>query len=590
MIRQTVAGRYDLEYELGAGTLATVYQALDVPRRQVVALKLFARHLCADEGVRQALLDHARKLGELDHPNVARVLGAGVDDGQVYVVTELVQGGSVRALMNSTDRLLPDRGIEIASQVAEALEAAHRLDIVHGDLRPENVLLDSSGNAKVTDFGWADVFEGAGVIESPALPRRAAYLAARQRAGTGAPADVYLLAALLYEMLAGRIPPAPPRPRPPAAYSPRPFNPGVPVWLERVVAYALGDDPSRRYRHAAALRMALQAPSVAPIPASVPYSLASVRRGPTVRGVLQGVGRALLRLLLIGVPTLAGGFVVAAVLTTFFVGKLVLAGPVSDLAEVDAPSFVGMSLTDAQEKAMSLGLTVARSSERPTTDRPKDTVLNQWPVPGTSVRRGTVIRLAVSSGLTVPGVVGKSVDDARRDLEAAGWQVGVTDAMPTLWAAPGTVVQQSPSPEEMAPDKGPIKLTLAALPPNLAERRPVRVSSGTNVDAAVDGNVDTSWNSSAQAPGWIEMSLDGPHTVQRVELVAAMKPDGWAAHEVWVVDSNGKEQRVHVFGGEWRDGQVLSQTFAPGIADVVKVRIVTPGSVSYPAWREIRIY
>lgn len=590
MIRQTVGGRYDLEYELGAGTLGTVYQALDLRERRAVALKLFSRHLCADATVREALLDHAGKLTALEHPYVARVLDAGVQDGRVYVVTELAEGGSVRKLLNSTDRLLPSRGLEIAGQVAEALQAAHRLEIVHGDLRPENVLLDAAGNVKVTDFGWADLLEDAGVAESSEFPARAPYVAIRRRAGSGAPADVYLLAALLYELLAGRLPPTPAAPRPPSAYSPRPFNPAVPAWLERVVAYALGDDPSRRYRHAAAFRMALQAPSVAPLPATVPYTLANARRGPTLVGVLRGIGAAIGRLLLIGLPAIVGGVVVAAVLTTFFVGRLALAGPVQDLAQVETPSFVGMSLSDAQEKAMGLGLTVARNSERPTDDRPKDTVLNQWPVPGTSVRRGTIIRLSVSSGLRVPSVVGKSQDDARRDLQAAGWQVGFVNTTPTLFSPPGTVVQQTPAPGDTAPDKGVIALVVAELPPNLAQGRPIRASAGSNAGAVVDGNLETYWNADAQAPQWVEIDLGGAHTIQKIELVARMKPDGWAAHEVWVVDSAGKETRVHTFGGEWKDGQVLSQTFSPGLPNVVKVRVLTTGSVSYPAWREIRIY
>ena len=200
-------GRYKLGAALGHGSLGVTYRAEDTLLQRPVAIKMLADRYADDPVFRERFMAATAAAGRLIHPHIVTVLDAGVVDGHPFVVMELVEGHSLRARLNERGPLPIADSQRIALQLAEGLALAHRQGVIHGDIRPENVLLDEHGNAKLTDFGFVRAAVATDVTLLGTV-QRAAYsppeLPIRER-GDG-PTDVYALAVVVYEMLCGATP------------------------------------------------------------------------------------------------------------------------------------------------------------------------------------------------------------------------------------------------------------------------------------------------------------------------------------------------------------------------------------------------
>jgi serine/threonine protein kinase len=147
-------GNYDILDKLGEGGMGEVWRARDARLSRTVAIKLLSSEVAADPSRRQRFEQEARALGALNHPNIVGVYDVGQQDGQSYIVSELVEGESLRKIIDHGP--LPARKLlDIATQIADAIAAAHALSIVHRDLKPENIMLTRDGRVKVLDFGLA---------------------------------------------------------------------------------------------------------------------------------------------------------------------------------------------------------------------------------------------------------------------------------------------------------------------------------------------------------------------------------------------------------------------------------------------------
>jgi eukaryotic-like serine/threonine-protein kinase len=295
-----ILGRYRVERRLARGGMGVVYLAHDSRLDRPAALKLLPRHLSRDEMARRRFEDEARAASALDHPNIATVYEIGDGpDGRVFIAMAYYEGDT---LQEEIDRgpLPVSRAVSLATQVADALAAAHRRGMVHRDVKPGNVLVTPEGVPKLLDFGIAK-FSAEGLTRTGVRPGTVAYMSPEQtRGGPVDPrADVWALGATLYEMLAGRRPF--PAERGDAAIfairhdEPEPIEqvrPDVPEETARVVARCLHKDPDRRYGDAAELFEALRGMGPG----------ASVRRGVGSRRLRAQplAGGALLALLLAG--------------------------------------------------------------------------------------------------------------------------------------------------------------------------------------------------------------------------------------------------------------------------------------------------
>src|SRR2546423_7277472 len=158
-----LGGRYRLEARIGRGGMSTVYRAFDTVLERTVAIKLLHREIATDSDQLERFRREARAVAQLSHPHIVGVIDAGEEDGRPYIVFEYVEGETLKDRIRRLGRLPVDEAIAYAIEIARALGAAHARGIVHRDVKPQNVLIDEQGSAKVTDFGIARSLDDEGL-------------------------------------------------------------------------------------------------------------------------------------------------------------------------------------------------------------------------------------------------------------------------------------------------------------------------------------------------------------------------------------------------------------------------------------------
>src|ERR671935_1978076 len=163
VIGTLIGGRYRLEEQIGSGGMSTVYRAFDPTLERWVAIKLMHRDISHDPDQLERFRREARAVAQLNHPHVVTVIDAGEDDGAPYIVFEYVEGETLKDRIRRMGRLPVPEAVAYAIEIARALAAAHAQRLVHRDVKPQNVLVDIEGRAKVTDFGIARSLEAQGL-------------------------------------------------------------------------------------------------------------------------------------------------------------------------------------------------------------------------------------------------------------------------------------------------------------------------------------------------------------------------------------------------------------------------------------------
>ena len=201
-------GRYRLDAQIGAGGMSTVYRAFDTTLERQVAVKLMHREIASDSDQLERFRREARSVAQLNHPHIVGVIDAGEEDGRPYIVFEYVEGETLKERIRRMGRLPIDEAIAYSIEIARALGAAHARNIVHRDIKPQNVLVDEEGSAKVTDFGIARSLEEEGLTADGRVLGTTDYVSPEQALGhhVNGQSDIYSLGVVLYEMLTGDVP------------------------------------------------------------------------------------------------------------------------------------------------------------------------------------------------------------------------------------------------------------------------------------------------------------------------------------------------------------------------------------------------
>jgi serine/threonine-protein kinase len=434
-----LAGRYQLGEVIGQGGMAEVHRGRDVRLGRDVAIKLLRADLARDPSFQGRFRREAQAAAALNHPAIVAVYDTGEDhSGGVvtpYIVMEYVEGRTLRDVLATEGRLLPQRALEITAQICAALEQAHVAGIVHRDIKPANVMLTTAGEVKVMDFGIARAVTGssATMTQTAAVIGTAHYLSPEQARGehVDARSDIYSTGCLLYELLTGGPPFAGDTPVA-VAYQhvredpvpPSRIEPDVSESIDAIVLTAMAKNPANRYQSAADMRADLdRALAGQPVEANPVYAEESAGLLPPppttvlVRQPPPRRGRAL-----------AYTMLAVATLLVFFVALLLARSLLSGSnGDVNTPNVIGQSFEDARATLIASGLKVGEVKHSYSTTVPADTVISQTPEPQILLSKGAAVDLEVSLGIhyvTVPtNLVGLTQSDASKNLAAVGLKV-----------------------------------------------------------------------------------------------------------------------------------------------------------------------
>ncbi|MFI2313884.1 serine/threonine protein kinase [Streptomyces sp. CB00072] len=503
-----LGGRYELGSVLGRGGMAEVYLAHDTRLGRTVAVKTLRADLARDPSFQARFRREAQSAASLNHPAIVAVYDTGEDyvDGVSipYIVMEYVDGSTLRELLHSGRRLLPERTLEMTVGILQALEYSHRAQIVHRDIKPANVMLTRTGQVKVMDFGIARAMGDSGMTmtQTAAVIGTAQYLSPEQAKGeqVDARSDLYSTGCLLYELLAVRPPfvgDSPvavayqhvrEEPQPPSN-----FDPEITPEMDAIVLKALTKDPDYRYQSADEMRADIEAcldgqpvaataamgaagyggydgyhtdqPTAALRPTDPNNAQTSML--PPVNPDDGGYGyddrqgrrrqqkksnTSTILLVVAGILVLVGAILIGRVIFT----------PTNDDGQIKAPNLVGSTVEQAEKLAARTDVTVKVGAEEPCEEQEKGEICSQDPAADALMDKDGTVTVVVSAGapkVEIPNVLEKSEDGAREVLEGKGFTVNVTTEESEK--TEGTVIDQDPKGGAKAEEGAEITITVA---------------------------------------------------------------------------------------------------------------------------------
>ena len=473
-----LGNRYEIIEKIGNGGMATVYKATDKVLKRYVAVKILRDEFTTDEEFIKRFEAEAQSAARLTHANIVSIFDVGVDENLYYIVMELIQGKTLKEIIIEERGPLPWKwSVNVAIQIASALEVAHRNNIIHRDIKPHNIIITEDGIAKVTDFGIAKAVSNSTITAFGTTIGSVHYFSPEHARGgfTDAKSDLYSLGVVMYEMVTGKVPFDADTPVSVALkhmqeepVEPIELNPNLPVAVNKIIMKALQKDTTLRYQSATEilsdLRKALKNPDGEFVEELSYDATAKTQKINTdIYGNIQDSENSKSRnakkegKFKTFVKTHKGLSIFLGLIILFIVS---LGGTLGILSitnppEVNMPKVVGMSKEEAQKAIEDAKLVFEVEKEEYDKEVPEGYVISQDPAymeKYNKVKQGSTVKVVISKGqekTVVPNVKGKEREEAIKLIEEAKLKAEVIEET-SKTVKQGYVVSQEIEPDTEA--------------------------------------------------------------------------------------------------------------------------------------------
>ena len=472
-----LGNRYEIIEKVGNGGMATVYKAEDKVLKRNVAVKILRDEFTTDEEFIKRFEIEAQSAARLVHPNIVSIFDVGVEENLYYIVMELIQGKTLKEIIIEERGPLPWKwSVNVAIQIASALEMAHKNNIIHRDIKPHNIIITEDGIAKVTDFGIAKAVSNSTITAFGTTIGSVHYFSPEHARGgfTDAKSDLYSLGVVMYEMVTGKVPFDADTPVSVALKhmqedpeEPIELNPNLPGAVNKIIMKALKKDTTLRYQTASEmlsdLRRALKNPDgefvddreydetakTQKINTDLYGNIEEASKNKNKNGKKEGKFKKFIK-----EHKALSIFIGLILLFALSLGGTLAFLNLTNPPEVELPNLVGMSKEEAQKEAENLKLKFEIKTEEFNKEVPEGFIISQDPkyIEKYNVKEGSTIIVVVSKGqekTKVPNVKGKSQEEALQLLEEANLKAEIIEET-SKTVKEGYVISQETEPDKEA--------------------------------------------------------------------------------------------------------------------------------------------
>ena len=445
LVGRYIGNRYEILEKIGNGGMATVYKAKCHVLNRFVAVKVLKEEFTTDEEFIRRFNIEAQSAAGLTHPNIVSVYDVGHEDNIYYIVMELIQGKTLKQIISESGILPWKWSVNIAIQIASALEAAHKNNIVHRDIKPHNIIITEDGVAKVTDFGIAKAVSNSTITAFGTTIGSVHYFSPEHARGgyTDAKSDLYSLGIVMYEMLTGRVPFDADTPVSIALkhmqekpVEPIKLNPSIPLAVNQIIMKAMRKDPNERYQSATEMLRDLNAALKNPEGNFVENENIDMNRTQVMgtitddmleknKKVEEHKKQSRLKQYFekhpkMKIVMLVAIFILVFVVTLFVTKFAMDAGTVKN---VEIPELVGLTEDEVKEKLKGTKFTYEIEAEEYNSEVEAGKVSAQNPAyrKNFTIKENSKISLTISKGTeltTVPKVAGMEYSEAEKEITA----------------------------------------------------------------------------------------------------------------------------------------------------------------------------
>ncbi len=439
LVGKFIGNRYEIIEKIGNGGMATVYKAKCHVLNRYVAVKVLKDEYTTDAEFIRRFNAEAQSAAGLTHANIVSVYDVGHEDNIYYIVMELIQGKTLKQIINQDGSLPWKWSVNIAIQIASALEAAHRNNIVHRDIKPHNIIITEDGIAKVTDFGIAKAVSNSTITAFGTTIGSVHYFSPEHAKGgfTDAKSDLYSLGVVMYEMLTGRVPFDADTPVSVALkhmqekpVEPIKLNPSIPFAVNQIIIKAMEKEPSLRYQNATEmikdLGMALKNPegkfveeiddTMRTRVINMPEEKETTRKNKKKKNKLARYFEEHPKA---KIPVIILSCIVLFILTIFITKGLMDMGTVRD---VPIPELVGKTEEEIKDLFKNTKFTYEIIGEEYDSEIEEGKVISQEPKyrKNYTIKENSKFQIVISKGTKIVEMIkveGEKIEDARRMIE-----------------------------------------------------------------------------------------------------------------------------------------------------------------------------